>query len=170
MHSTYAGYSLTGLEAPDVDELLELLAGPAWHADAACREHPDVNFFPERGEHAKPALDVCAGCLVAGECRTWALTQTRDLHGVWGGTTGRSRQQIAAAARPEKPAALPAPAPTPTVRHCSGCHVVISHQRRALCPSCSGRLVDLADAGHRQADIARMLGVSRFVVNRALAS
>ena len=28
----------------------ELLARPEWMADGLCLEHPEVNFFPERGD------------------------------------------------------------------------------------------------------------------------
>ncbi len=37
-----------------------LLERPAWHADAACREHPEVDWFPERGDDQGPAKAVCA--------------------------------------------------------------------------------------------------------------
>ena len=63
----------------------ELMARPAWHADAACRERPTAMFFPEAGEQSDEALAVCSSCLVAGECRAWALEQGPELAGVWGG-------------------------------------------------------------------------------------
>src|SRR5438128_772574 len=40
----------------------------AWHADAACKEHPEVAFFPPLGETAEAGRVVCAGCLVSAEC------------------------------------------------------------------------------------------------------
>jgi WhiB family redox-sensing transcriptional regulator len=73
----------------------ELLRRPAWQADGACHEHPDVNFFPAPGEDSRPAKAVCAGCLVRTECAAYA-TRERILCGIWGGTTGRDRR----AARP----------------------------------------------------------------------
>jgi hypothetical protein len=77
-------------------DLFEILTKrPAWHADAACRETPAVNFFPDRGEPVGPALAVCAGCLVRSECRAYALGQPlAEVQGVWGGTTGRSREKL----------------------------------------------------------------------------
>lgn len=71
---------------------------PSWHADAACAEHPEVNFFPEQGEDWRPAVAVCNGCLVQAECLLWAV-DNGPLDGVWGGTTRRQRKR---AARPFK--------------------------------------------------------------------
>jgi len=75
-------------------DLLDLLAGghPAWHADAACREHPELTWFPERGEDATAARAVCSTCLVLGECRSWALAQGGGLVGLWGGLSGQERK------------------------------------------------------------------------------
>jgi WhiB family transcriptional regulator, redox-sensing transcriptional regulator len=64
---------------------------PPWQADAACREHPDVNFFPARGESEDPARDVCSGCLVRVECLTYALDSDENV-GIWGGTSERQRR------------------------------------------------------------------------------
>lgn len=77
------------------DELLALMGWqrPAWHADAACREHPEVNFFPERGEATAPAAEICASCLVSTECLTAGLSGHEV--GVWGGTSHRQRKRRA---------------------------------------------------------------------------
>ena len=69
------------------------IATPDWHADAACREHPEVNWFPERGEDVRPARRICGGCLVRDECRTWALSQDTWLVGIWAGTSQRDRRR-----------------------------------------------------------------------------
>lgn len=82
---------------PDL-HLLLVRSRPAWHADALCREYPEVNFFPMRGQTAKPALTVCSQCIVRDECRAWALDQSGTLQGVWGGTTHRQRQRLRVAA------------------------------------------------------------------------
>ena len=78
-----------------VEELLELLSAgrPAWSADAACREHPEVDFYPGRGEDARPAKLVCSGCLVREECLGYALANG-DQHGVWGGLSERERRRV----------------------------------------------------------------------------
>lgn len=73
---------LLGLDPRDV--------APAWQRDAACKEHPEVNFFPEKGEDVRPALAVCRGCLVVDECRAWAVENYEA--GIWGGTSGRQRR------------------------------------------------------------------------------
>lgn len=73
-------------------EVLELLdSRPAWHADAACLEHPEVDFFPSgRGDDAKA---VCAGCLVRDECLAAALVRG-EHDGIWGGTSERQRRAL----------------------------------------------------------------------------
>lgn len=81
-------------------ELLELIhaARPAWMADAACREHPEVEFFPTRGERTDPAKAVCSGCLVRPACLAYA-TEHREAHGIWGGVSERERRRVRSAAR-----------------------------------------------------------------------
>ena len=61
---------------------------PDWQKDAACREHPEVNFFPERGESTAPAKAVCSTCLVADECAAYAL-ENGIKDGIWGFQTGK---------------------------------------------------------------------------------
>ncbi len=88
----YGGTGPGSTPASIVDELYDLVHNrPAWHADAACREHPDVDFFPQRGESTRPAKDVCAGCLVRSECLESAL---REEHGVWGGSSAKERRRM----------------------------------------------------------------------------
>jgi WhiB family redox-sensing transcriptional regulator len=84
-----------------VSELLDRIAAgrPAWMADAACKEHPEVSFFPDRYQPAGPALAVCAACLVRDECRAYALDQEVALAGVWGGTTSLGRRKLRAFSR-----------------------------------------------------------------------
>lgn len=85
---------LAGQEVPDLDE-----RRPAWHADAACRDHPRLPpaaWFPERGvtvEQLEVVVAVCRDCLVREECLDYALDD-RDLVGIWGGTSGRERRQL----------------------------------------------------------------------------
>jgi len=64
-----------------LEVLLEMVARsrPAWHADAACLEHPEVNFFPGRGESLAPAKAICAGCL----CGTSAQPGPRSRTAPW---------------------------------------------------------------------------------------
>jgi WhiB family transcriptional regulator, redox-sensing transcriptional regulator len=86
-------------EATDMDAVLRLLQRPKWQADAACRKHPDINWFPIRGGRY-PRLDtaaakrVCASCLVRPDCLEWALSFGPDLEGVWGGLSQTDRRRI----------------------------------------------------------------------------
>ena len=76
-------------------DLLDLLAGgkPAWHADAACKEHPELTWFPTQGEDSSAAQAVCRGCLVVAECRSWALAQGPELQGLWAGMSAQDRRR-----------------------------------------------------------------------------
>lgn len=65
---------------------------PAWMRDALCREYPHVSFFPEKGEGAGPALQVCGRCLVMLDCRAWAIADPSLDHGVLGGMTAQTRK------------------------------------------------------------------------------
>ena len=80
-----------GTEPVDLDELV---TPPTWHADALCREHPEVNFFPKRGQDPRPAKAVCHRCSVQGECREWALAQGVLLAGVFGGLSQLDRMVL----------------------------------------------------------------------------
>lgn len=57
---------------------------PSWHLDAACREHPDLDWFAEGAGAVAPA-QVCRTCLVAVECREWSMAQGPGLVGTWAG-------------------------------------------------------------------------------------
>lgn len=63
---------------------------PNWHRDAACREHPDVNFFPGLNVSSAPAKAICNGCLVRHECLDDAMA-TGERYGIRGGLTARQR-------------------------------------------------------------------------------
>lgn len=84
--------------------LLELVARPAWHADAACREHPEVDWFPASGGSLAAAKAVCSACLVADECLAWALSLDEDVDGVWAGTSKRERRRLRRPDRRNRPA------------------------------------------------------------------
>jgi hypothetical protein len=81
-------------DTTDLEEFLDMIEPPAWHADAACKEHPELNWVPGRGDDTTAPKAVCDGCLVAAECRAWALRQVPDLYGVWGGLTRRQRLRL----------------------------------------------------------------------------
>ena len=71
-------------------ELVETVRRPAWHSFAACRDHPEVNFFPARGEKVTTAREVCDGCLVRQACADAGMG---ERHGIWGGLSERQRRQ-----------------------------------------------------------------------------
>jgi WhiB family transcriptional regulator, redox-sensing transcriptional regulator len=67
-----------------------------WWKSAACQGADPELFFPVSamgpGEaEVARAKEVCAGCEVRRQCLQFALA-TRQLHGVWGGTTEQERQ------------------------------------------------------------------------------
>lgn len=66
---------------------------PEWMLDAACVEHTELNFIPDRGDDVRPLLAVCARCLVCAECLDYALADP-SIVGVWGGTTGQARRRL----------------------------------------------------------------------------
>lgn len=71
--------------------LAQLLHPPPWHADALCKEHPELDWFPGPGESTSRQKKVCAKCLVRVECREAAGTD-RYVIGIWGGLTGYERR------------------------------------------------------------------------------
>ena len=81
---------MSGADPPTT--LADLLAPPGWHLDALCRERPDVNFYPDRGESTAPAKAVCRDCLVRRECLVDAIEHAED-DGVWGGSSGIQRKR-----------------------------------------------------------------------------
>ena len=50
-------------------------------------------FYPERGESAGPARQVCAACPVRQQCLEYALSN-RITSGIWGGLTERERRPL----------------------------------------------------------------------------
>jgi len=73
----------------DIAALVRFLE-PDWVKDAACREHPELSWFPSRGEPIDPARRVCAACAVRLECLRCGLAD-ETLTGVWGGTSHQER-------------------------------------------------------------------------------
>jgi WhiB family redox-sensing transcriptional regulator len=68
-----------------------------WWDLAACRTSDPELFFPvtESGpgvSQVRQAKATCASCGVRQQCLDYAMT-TRQVHGVWGGTTESERVQ-----------------------------------------------------------------------------
>ena len=72
---------------------LRLPPRPAWWAQAACRQRPDVNFFPELGESTARAKAVCSACEARDACLAFAEAEGLD-HGVWGGLSPQQRRDM----------------------------------------------------------------------------
>ena len=75
---------------------------PAWMADGACLEHPEVQFVPPNQNTeaiAEEARAICGHCLCRAECRDYSLADV-TLQGGWGATTrgerGKMRKRPAA--------------------------------------------------------------------------
>jgi WhiB family redox-sensing transcriptional regulator len=119
-------------------DALRSTAAP-WRKDALCREHPEVNFYPDRGQSSAPAKAVCRDCLVKRECLVFAMSN-RDAyeHGVWGGTIPWERRELLRGHQ------SPGSAPRKPLRvHCPGCDDVLPPGRVGLCCDCSGEVTQL---------------------------
>jgi WhiB family redox-sensing transcriptional regulator len=69
-----------------------------WRHDAACRQaSPEAAegffAFDDEAELIAVAKQVCAGCPVTEQCRTWAMDTGVDF-GVWGGLTAEERREL----------------------------------------------------------------------------
>ena len=67
---------------------------PAWMADGACLEHPEVQFIPMNPvteQNADQARAICSRCLCHDECLAYALADS-TLLGIWAGTTTAERK------------------------------------------------------------------------------
>ena len=85
----------------DMPDVLALLGytRPAWHADALCKEYPDVDFVSPLKRHINAAMQICGRCAVRAECLDYALAEGELLQGVWGGTTQQARRVMRRARR-----------------------------------------------------------------------
>lgn len=72
---------------------------PAWQRDAACIEHPNIDWFAESPAQVARAKAVCETCLVRDECLSFAL-DLDETNGVWGGLEPRERRRLARGRRP----------------------------------------------------------------------
>ncbi|ADP83820.1 WhiB family transcriptional regulator [Pseudofrankia inefficax] len=78
---------------PSVAALLIHLMAEAedWRERAVCAQTDPEAFFPEKGQSAREAKRVCAGCEVRSECLQYALDND-ERFGVWGGLSERERR------------------------------------------------------------------------------
>lgn len=66
---------------------------PTWHADAACKEHPELSWFPGLGDDTRRQKTICSGCLVRTECSEAAGDAGDRLVGIWAGCSGKERRR-----------------------------------------------------------------------------
>jgi WhiB family redox-sensing transcriptional regulator len=62
-----------------------------WYDEALCVGSDVSVFFPEQGDSAEPAKAICRQCPVAEACLEENLY---EIHGVYGGKSGKERQVI----------------------------------------------------------------------------
>ena len=68
-----------------------LIARAEWHRDPLCREHPEIDWFPEVGEDRRPAKAICARCPVREQCLAAGID---NPDGIWGGLGWRERRRL----------------------------------------------------------------------------
>ncbi|MEU2075914.1 WhiB family transcriptional regulator [Streptomyces sp. NPDC013489] len=71
----------------------------SWRASAACQDvDPDLFFPVGTGApalvQAEEAKDVCRGCPVREACLDWAMDDSRQVTGVWGGLDENERRAL----------------------------------------------------------------------------
>jgi WhiB family redox-sensing transcriptional regulator len=90
-----------------------------WRSVAACRSADLDLFFPisDSGpalEQAVEAKAICATCPVRRECLAFAL-RTKQVHGIWGGTTEHERTAVRRGTVSEQPVTESRAQPAPGV-------------------------------------------------------
>ncbi|MFC9343230.1 WhiB family transcriptional regulator [Streptomyces sp. NPDC057020] len=71
----------------------------SWRASAACQDvDPDLFFPVGTGAPAlvqvEEAKDICRGCPVREACLDWAMDDSRQVTGVWGGLDENERRAL----------------------------------------------------------------------------
>ncbi len=76
----------------------EIATREPWMEDAACRGLNPSLFFPERGQPTETAKGACGESPVREDCLDYSI-RTRQVWGVWGGTSERERRGLRREAR-----------------------------------------------------------------------
>lgn len=74
-------------------EVLGITPPEPWVADALCPQSDPEAFFPEKGNQAQPARQICLQCPVRAECLDFAI-RTGQRYGVYGGFSDREREYL----------------------------------------------------------------------------
>ena len=106
-----------------------------WRARGACLSADPELFFPLSSagpsvEQLNQAKTVCAGCQVRAECLEFALA-TRQLHGVWGGTSEDERLHLLAARTGQPHPALASQVRRARAAPPGRCCGVVKHEHQA---------------------------------------
>lgn len=64
-----------------------------WVAKAKCVDADPETFYPDKGQPATAAKEVCAGCPVIEECLDYAMANN-ERFGVWGGLSEPERKKL----------------------------------------------------------------------------
>src|SRR5215831_183065 len=103
--SPATGAALQTIPASSSPRLITELFGwkyPEWYDDGACRDLPLSIFFGAENAtdtqlispgELRRAQEICGSCPVRAKCLSYAL-ERKILHGVWAGTSGRTRARI----------------------------------------------------------------------------
>lgn len=76
---------------PSLDQMVP--PGPAFMAEASCRETDPEAFYPERGGTNSAARRVCGSCPVRPACLAWAV-ENGEKYGMWGGLSEVQRGKL----------------------------------------------------------------------------
>lgn len=66
---------------------------PTWMDDALCAQTDPELWFPEKGESATRARQICGQCPIRQRCAEYAL-ETGQEYGVWGGLNAAERSYL----------------------------------------------------------------------------
>jgi WhiB family redox-sensing transcriptional regulator len=77
-----------------------------WQDDALCAQTAPDMFFPGKGDGATARVTkrTCTRCDVQAQCLAYALAQSEDPDGIWGGTSPKERRAMRRQANERKAA------------------------------------------------------------------
>jgi len=66
-----------------------------WQTHGACKDHPELTWYPSHGESQTSQEAICDECPVRVRCLLFAIDQNEvDDFGIWGGTSAKQRTKI----------------------------------------------------------------------------
>ena len=84
-HLTYVHHGIGYVIRPSRDQ--------SWRTESACAGKDPTIFFPDVGEPAIEARQICEPCPVRVECLDFAVS-TGEVDGVWGGLSPKERRSL----------------------------------------------------------------------------